>query len=81
MTIADGEGVRKGGVVFLYLVLPILLITVFVGVDTWPCRVGLLGVVGLCLALSSAAALAVSVMIIIGVAFRNSLHGITGSSV
>ncbi len=63
----------------LILVLPILLVVIFTGVETWAWRVILLGAVAVCLVWSGLAGLILSVLIIIGVAFRNTLYGVTGS--
>ncbi|MGH7540291.1 MAG: hypothetical protein ACRELC_04775 [Gemmatimonadota bacterium] len=66
---------------FLFLVLPILLVTRYVGVDSWLWRGVLLAGVAAMLAWSGVAGLVSAVAIIIIVAFKSSLHGITGTSV
>lgn len=63
----------------LILVLPILVVVIFTGVETWSWRVILLSAVAVCLMWSGLAGLILSVLIIIGVAFRNTLYGVTGS--
>lgn len=66
---------------FLFVVLPIFLVSLFTGVDTWLWRALLFAAVAVCWLWSGVLALVLAVGLVIGIAFKSSLHAVTGSPV
>lgn len=66
---------------FLFVVLPIFLIAVFVGVESWLWKGILVAVVGGTWYFSAPVCIAVAVVLIIGIATKNSLSRISGSKI
>ena len=62
------------------LVIPIFVVSIALGVDTWRWRIILVAATGLAFWFMGPAWVAVPVTFIIGIGFKNSLDGLRGSS-
>lgn len=58
---------------FIFIVLPIFLVAVLTGVESWLLKVSFIGAVGLAWYFWGSASVAVAVAVILGIAIKNSL--------